>query len=133
MSPLCNTLVEPDRHNHAEVFYPLHAFVCEQCFLVQLEQYVGPEEIFGDYSYFSSYSDSWVEHARRYTDSMVERFGLDASSLVMEIASNDGYLLQHFVKRGIAVPGNRAGSQRRQGCDRARHTDHRPLLWSEHR
>ena len=105
MSPLCNTLVEPDRHNHAEVFYPLRAFVCERCFLVQLEQYVGPEEIFGDYSYFSSYSDSWVEHARRYTDSMVERFGLDASSLVMEIASNDGYLLQHFVKRGIPCLG----------------------------
>ena len=105
MSPLCNTLVEPERHNHAEVFYPLHAFVCEQCFLVQLEQYVGPEEIFGDYSYFSSYSDSWVEHARRYTDSMVERFGLDASSLVMEIASNDGYLLQHFVKIGVPVLG----------------------------
>ena len=71
----------------------------------ELEQYVGPEEIFGDYSYFSSYSDSWVEHARRYTDSMVERFGLGASSLVMEIASNDGYLLQHFVKRGIPCLG----------------------------
>ena len=105
MSPLCNTLVEPDRHNHPEVFYPLHAFVCEQCFLVQLEQYVGPEEIFGDYSYFSSYSDSWVEHARCYTDSVVDRFGLGASSLVMEIASNDGYLLQHFVERGIPCLG----------------------------
>jgi SAM-dependent methyltransferase len=105
MSPLCNNLVEPDRHNHAEVFYPLRALVCDRCFLVQLEQYAGPEEIFGDYSYFSSYSDSWVEHARRYTDSVVERFGLDASSLVMEIASNDGYLLQHFVKRGIPCLG----------------------------
>ena len=105
MSPLCNTLVEPDRLNHAEVFYPLHAFVCEQCFLVQLEQYVGPEEIFGDYSYFSSYSDSWVEHARRYADSVIERFGLDANSLVIEIASNDGYLLQHFVKGQIPCLG----------------------------
>ena len=105
MSPLCNNLVQPDRLNHAEVFYPLHAFVCEQCFLVQLERYVGPEEIFGDYSYFSSYSESWVEHARLYTDSVVERFGLGADSLVVEIASTDGYLLQHFVKRGIPCLG----------------------------
>ena len=105
MSPLCNSLIEPDRLNHAEVFYPLHVLVCEKCFLVQLEEYVVPDEIFGDYSYFSSYSDSWVEHARRYTDAMVERFKLNAESLVIEIASNDGYLLQHFVKRNVPCLG----------------------------
>jgi SAM-dependent methyltransferase len=105
MSPLCQTHIEPSELNHAEVFYPLHAYVCEHCFLVQLEQYVGPEQIFADYAYFSSYSDSWVDHARRYTEAMITRFGLGADSLVMEIASNDGYLLQHFVKRGIPCLG----------------------------
>jgi SAM-dependent methyltransferase len=105
MSPLCQTHIEPHQLNHAEVFYPLHAYVCESCYLVQLEQYVGPEQIFSDYAYFSSYSDSWVDHARRYTEAMIERFGLGAASLVMEIASNDGYLLQHFVKRDIPCLG----------------------------
>jgi hypothetical protein len=105
-SPLCQTQVEPDQLNHGEVFYPLHAFVCESCFLVQLQEFVAPAEIFSaDYPYFSSYSDSWVDHARRYTEAMIGRFGLGAQSLVMEIASNDGYLLQHFVKRSIPCLG----------------------------
>jgi len=88
-----------------EKFYPLHVWVCEKCFLVQLEQYVAPEEIFSDYAYFSSYSDSWVEHARRYAAMMIERFGLTERSQVMEIASNDGYLLQHFVRAGVPCVG----------------------------
>jgi hypothetical protein len=98
MSPLCQTHIEPYQLNHMERFYPLHAWVCERCFLVQLEMYVAPDDIFSDYAYFSSYSDSWVEHARRYCEAMIGREKLGAKSLVMEIASNDGYLLQHFVK-----------------------------------
>jgi SAM-dependent methyltransferase len=80
-------------------------YVCESCFLVQLPQYVAPENIFTEYAYFSSYSDSWVEHARRYTEKIIERLGLTPSSHVVEVASNDGYLLQHFVARGIPVLG----------------------------
>ncbi|MET1084746.1 MAG: class I SAM-dependent methyltransferase [Burkholderiales bacterium] len=105
MSPLCQTHIEPDQLNHAEPFYPLYAYLCRKCFLVQLEQYVGPEQIFSDYAYFSSYSDSWVDHARRYVEAVIERFTLGPGSLVMEIASNDGYLLQHFVKQGVPCLG----------------------------
>lgn len=105
MSPLCQTHIAPDQLNHMEPFYPLHAYVCHACFLVQLDEFVAPADIFSEYAYFSSYSDSWVEHARRYCDAMVERFGLSAASQVVEIASNDGYLLQHFVRRGIPVLG----------------------------
>jgi SAM-dependent methyltransferase len=88
-----------------EPFYPLHAYVCENCFLVQLREYVSPKEIFSEYAYFSSYSDSWVQHMNRYTGMIVERLGLGPKSFVVEIASNDGYLLQHFVARGIPVLG----------------------------
>jgi C-methyltransferase C-terminal domain/Putative zinc binding domain/Methyltransferase domain len=107
MSPLCQTHIEPDQLNSMERFYPLHAWVCESCFLVQLEEYVSPDQIFGDgdYGYFSSYSDSWVEHARRYTDLVTRRFGLGPNSLVNEIASNDGYLLQHFIAKQIPCLG----------------------------
>jgi 2-polyprenyl-3-methyl-5-hydroxy-6-metoxy-1,4-benzoquinol methylase len=105
MQPLCESYIAADRLNHMEPFYPLHAYVCGKCFLVQLEEYVSPHEIFSEYAYFSSYSDSWVEHARKYTESMIARFSLDTNSKVMEIASNDGYLLQHFVARGIPVLG----------------------------
>ena len=105
MSPLCQTHIEPHQLNHMEPFYPLHAWVCSECLLVQLEEYVSPGAIFSDYAYFSSYSDSWVEHARRYTVKMRERFGLGAASKVMEIASNDGYLLQHFVAAGVPCLG----------------------------
>lgn len=105
MSPLCQTHIEPHQLNHMEPFYPLHAFVCEQCFLVQLDEYVSPNAIFSDYAYFSSYSDSWVQHAKRYTDMACQRFGLNAECKVMEIASNDGYLLQHFRDHGIPVLG----------------------------
>ena len=103
MSPLCQTHIEPHQLNHMEPFYPLHAWVCHACFLVQLEQYVAPSDIFSDYAYFSSFSDSWVEHARRYAVQMTGLLQLGPRSKVMEIASNDGYLLQHFVRAG--VPG----------------------------
>jgi SAM-dependent methyltransferase len=105
MSPPCQNHIEPQQLNHMEAFYPLHAWVCEKCFLVQLEEYVAAENIFSEYAYFSSYSDSWVEHARRYSLQMRERFKLSGNSLVAEIASNDGYLLQHFLTAGIPVLG----------------------------
>jgi SAM-dependent methyltransferase len=105
MSPPCQTHIEPHQLNHMEPFYPLHAWVCERCFLVQLEEYVTPGNIFSEYAYFSSFADSWVEHARKYSVHMRERFGLGPGSLVMEIASNDGYLLQHFVAQGVPVLG----------------------------
>ncbi|MGH7834452.1 MAG: methyltransferase domain-containing protein, partial [Candidatus Binatia bacterium] len=105
MSPLANSYVEPDRLNRMEPFYPLHARVCEGCFLVQLEPVAAPEDIFSDYAYFSSYSDSWLEHARAYTDSATKRFALNDKSRVVEIASNDGYLLQYFAAKGIPVLG----------------------------
>jgi len=88
-----------------EPFYPLHAFLCERCFLVQLDEYVTPDNIFTEYAYFSSYSDSWVEHARRYVEQITARLSLGADSRVFEIASNDGYLLQHFVRKSIPVLG----------------------------
>jgi SAM-dependent methyltransferase len=105
MSPLCESYVSAERLNTMEAFYPLHARVCERCLLVQLEEFVAADEIFSEYAYFSSYSDSWVAHARAYVDEAVERFDIGADNLVMEIASNDGYLLQHVVARGIPVLG----------------------------
>jgi SAM-dependent methyltransferase len=88
-----------------EPFYPLHVYVCGDCFLVQLQEYVTPAHIFSDYAYFSSYSDSWLVHAKKYTDQMIQRFGIGVQSRVVELASNDGYLLQYFVQRGIPVLG----------------------------
>ena len=105
MSPLANSYLPPERANSMEPFYPLRALVCERCFLVQLEEFETPQRIFSDYAYFSSYSSSWLEHSRRYTEQMTERLGLDERSLVVEIASNDGYLLQFFHDRQIPVLG----------------------------
>jgi SAM-dependent methyltransferase len=105
MSPLCESYVPPEREGAMEPFYPLHTRICERCLLVQLEEFVAPEDIFTEYAYFSSYSDSWVAHARRYVEMAVERFDLGPESLVMEVASNDGYLLQHVVERGIPALG----------------------------
>jgi SAM-dependent methyltransferase len=105
MSPLCESYLDPAQLNQMEPFYPLHVFVCQECFLVQLEEYVSPENIFTEYAYFSSYADSWLQHARAYTDQMVNRFGLTESSLVVEVASNDGYLLQYFVQKDIPCLG----------------------------
>ena len=105
MSPLCESYVPAEKLNEMEPFYPLHVYVCEKCFLVQLEEYVSPREIFTEYAYFSSYADSWVEHMRRYADAMAERLSLSKDSLVVEVGSNDGYLLQHFLRKGIPVLG----------------------------
>jgi SAM-dependent methyltransferase len=105
MSPLANSYVPPDRVDAMEPFYPLRALVCGNCFLVQLEQFETPKQIFSDYAYFSSYSKSWLEHSRDYTGEMIERLGLDGYSKVVELASNDGYLLQYFRQRGISVLG----------------------------
>ncbi len=105
MSPPCQSFLPPDRIREMEAFYPLHAFVCESCFLVQLEVFVQPEDIFTDYAYYSAYSTSWVDHARTYVDMIGERLALGRDDLVVELASNDGYLLQHFVGTGVPILG----------------------------
>jgi SAM-dependent methyltransferase len=105
MSPLSNAYLTADKLRRMEPFYPLHVWVCGQCFLVQLEAFETPEEIFGDYAYFSSYSDSWLDHCRRYVEAMMKRLPLGAASRVVELASNDGYLLQYFQQHGVPVLG----------------------------
>ena len=105
MSPLSESYVSADQLNAMEPFYPLHVYVCGRCFLVQLREYVRAEEIFREYAYFSSYSDTWLEHARLYAEHMISRFALHRASGIVEIASNDGYLLRHFVARGLNVLG----------------------------
>ena len=105
MSPLANSYVPRANANAMEPFYPLHVQVCTQCWLVQLQEYAAAANIFDDYAYFSSYSDSWLAHARQYTQAMIDRFGLGPHSSVMEIASNDGYLLQYFQQAGVPVLG----------------------------
>ena len=105
MSPLANSYLTPEQANGMEPFYPLRAFVCSRCFLVQLEEFETPDHIFSDYAYFSSYSSTWLEHSEQYVEQMIERFGLDADSQVVELASNDGYLLQYFRDRQVPVLG----------------------------
>jgi 2-polyprenyl-3-methyl-5-hydroxy-6-metoxy-1,4-benzoquinol methylase len=105
MSPLCESYIQAERLDEAEVFYPLHVRLCDACLLVQLPAYVPGEQIFSDYAYFSSYSDSWVTHAKRYAEAMIDRLDLTPQCLVTEVASNDGYLLQHFHAAGIPVLG----------------------------
>jgi 2-polyprenyl-3-methyl-5-hydroxy-6-metoxy-1,4-benzoquinol methylase len=105
MSPLCESYIPEEHLDDAEVFYPLRVRICDNCMLVQLPAYVSGESIFSDYAYFSSYSDSWVAHAKRYAQEMIGRLNLTADSLVTEVASNDGYLLQHFQAAGIPVLG----------------------------
>jgi 2-polyprenyl-3-methyl-5-hydroxy-6-metoxy-1,4-benzoquinol methylase len=105
MSPLSNAYLSREDLGKMERFYPLHALVCDRCFLVQLEQFESPENIFSSYAYFSSYSDSWLDHVRHYVDKTTKRFALTAESLVVEIASNDGYLLQYFQAKGVPVLG----------------------------
>ena len=105
MSPPCESYRSLEQLNEMEPFYPLHVYVCDQCFLVQLQEYISPENIFSDYAYFSSYSDTWLQHAKNYVDMAVERFQLTQQSQVVELASNDGYLLQYFVAKGIPVLG----------------------------
>jgi C-methyltransferase C-terminal domain/Putative zinc binding domain/Methyltransferase domain len=105
MSPFSNSFIREEQLNQMEPFYPLHAWVCSSCFLVQLEEYERPERIFMDYSYFSSFSESWLRHASGFSAQATERFQLKGEHLVIEIASNDGYLLQYFVARGTPVLG----------------------------
>ncbi len=105
MHPLCESFLREDQLNDMEPHYPLHVRVCGECHLAQIGEYVDPGVIFGDYAYFSSYSDSWLKHASDYVDMMTTRFALGSDSRVLEIASNDGYLLQYFQKKGIDVLG----------------------------
>ena len=104
-SPLCNEIVDPEKLHEGQQSYPLHTYVCDQCFLVQVGTCVSPKEIYRDYSYFSSYSDSWLDHANKYTEMMVAEFDINAESFVVEIASNDGYLLQYFKEKNIPILG----------------------------
>ena len=123
MSPISNAFLKLEQLNRKEAFYPLEAYVCSNCLLVQLEQFESPAVMFNEeYAYFSSFSDSWLEHAKKYADDMVQRFGFDRSSFVVEIASNDGYLLQYFVEKKIPVLGvepsaNVAEAAREKGVD----------------
>jgi C-methyltransferase C-terminal domain/Putative zinc binding domain/Methyltransferase domain len=105
MSPPCESYLSRDELDQGETFYPLHVRVCAECLLVQLPAYISPEEIFSHYAYFSSYSESWVTHARQFVGAAVDRFGLDSDSFIVEVASNDGYLLQHALDRGIRCLG----------------------------
>jgi SAM-dependent methyltransferase len=105
MSPLCESYVPAEALNHVEAFYPLHVWVCRECLLVQLDEYVTPEHIFTEYAYFSSFSTAWLKHAEDYTAAATKRLGLGPKSLVVELASNDGYLLQYFVRAGIPCLG----------------------------
>lgn len=105
MSPLSNSYLRPEEIQEMEPYYPLHAYVCDVCYLVQLPEFQTPEKIFSDYAYFSSYSETWLRHAEDYTETMMSRFGYGPNSRVIEIASNDGYLLQYFKKRSVPVLG----------------------------
>jgi SAM-dependent methyltransferase len=105
VSPLANSYLKTEQLQQMEPFYPLHVYVCKNCHLVQLPLAQSPEEIFSDYAYFSSYSESWLKHAKTYTEQMVKRFGFGPHSQIVEIASNDGYLLQYFKEKGIPVLG----------------------------
>lgn len=105
MHPPCESFLTPDQLDRMEPFFPLYAMVCDNCYLVQLKEYFSPEQIFSEYAYFSSFAESWVEHARNYVDMIAERLHLRSDSLVIELASNDGYLLQHFLPKNIPVLG----------------------------
>lgn len=105
MSPPSNSYIKQSNLNKEEIFFPLHAVVCESCFLVQLDEFVTPDSIFTEYAYFSSFSKSWLEHCKSYVTNMIERFHLSANSSVVEIASNDGYLLQYFIEKEIPCLG----------------------------
>ena len=105
MSPFSNSYIMPINLNKSECFYPLHAVVCEECFLVQIDEFLKPDRIFSDYVYFSSYSNTWLDHCKSYVDMVIDRFNLTTNSRVVEIASNDGYLLQYFIKKKIPCLG----------------------------
>jgi 2-polyprenyl-3-methyl-5-hydroxy-6-metoxy-1,4-benzoquinol methylase len=116
LAPLSNAFLDASQLQEVEPFYPLHAYVCSRCFLVQLREFENPRQIFSEhYAYFSSYSDTWLDHARTYTDEMIHRFNFGPASMVVEIASNDGYLLQYFKRRNVPV----LGIEPAQNCARA--------------
>jgi hypothetical protein len=122
MSPLCESILAADQTNQMEPFYPLKVWVCHQCLLVQLEQYVSAEHIFTEYAYFSAFSTAWLDHAKSYVAMITDRLGLGSASHVIELASNDGYLLQYFVERGIPALGiepavNVAEAARKRGVE----------------
>lgn len=104
-TPLCEEFVKPDQINNGQKVYPLHAYVCDECFLVQVGEYVSPQEIYSDYHYFSSYSNSWLKHARDYVKMITNDFNIHKESFVVEVASNDGYLLQYFKEKKIPALG----------------------------
>src|SRR5512139_3464734 len=103
--PLSNSYLTKEELHQKEIYYPLEVYVCDSCFLVQLQEFETAENIFGDYAYFSSYSETWLKHAKEYADKMIRLFQISRNSFVIEIASNDGYLLQYFAERGIPVLG----------------------------
>ena len=124
MHPLCESFLPEDQLDQMEPFYPLNVWVCPTCFLVQLNEYVEPEDIFTEYAYFSSFSTSWLQHAEDYVAMMTDRLGLGADSLVVELASNDGYLLQYFVERDIPCLGiEPAANVAKDAMDRGVPTD----------
>src|SRR5262245_17481968 len=132
-SPLCQRHVTPAHFDEAEATYPLHAYVCHGCFLVQLPAYVAREKIFdADYGYFSSYSDSWLKHAEDYVATMIRRFGFGGQSKVVEVASNDGYLLQYFARRR-AGPRHRAHEEHCRGRGPEGNSDGDRVLWTRNR
>ena len=133
MSPLSNAYLSPKQLNQMEPFYPLCVRVCAKCFLVQLEELEHPEKIFGDYAYFSSYSESWLRHARDYCARMIDRFNLGENSLVVEVASNDGYLLQYFQRRGIRVLGIEPARNVALAAREKRDSDGREIFWHPER
>ena len=131
MSPLCESYIPPERLDAMEPFYPLNVWVCSNCLLVQLNEYVTPKEIFTEYAYFSSYSTSWLRHASDYTAMIVKRLGLDSDSFVVELASNDGYLLQNFVQRGIPCLGIEPAANVAEAAASARRPDRRCAFFDE--
>ena len=104
-SPLANSFLKKDQLQTKEIFYPLHAYICENCLLVQLDEFESPQNIFSDYAYFSSYSKTWLKHCQDYTNQITSRFKFDNNKKVIEIASNDGYLLKYFKDKNIPVLG----------------------------
>ena len=128
MSPLANSYLTPAQSHQMEPFYPLRVYVCSGCLLVQTEEFESPDSIFGDYAYFASYSDTWLQHAKTYADMAIQRFRLNRNSLVVEIASNDGYLLQLLSRPGNTCSRRRAGSQRRGRSPEERHSDDGKIL-----
>lgn len=105
VQPICESYLQPDQLDKMESFYPLHVYFCDKCLLVQLEESITPEEIYRSYAYFSSHSKGWLKHAENYAEMITKRLGLNSNSQVVEIGSNDGYLLQFFAERGIPVLG----------------------------